>query len=323
MPLIVRSDYKAPAWAIGGHMQTILPALFRKLQKPAFKREKTSTADNDFLYTDWLRNGHKKLVILSHGLEGNSYSGYILGMAKMLHDNGFDVLAWNHRMCAGEINIAPRMYHSGNSEDLRNILNHVLHLNIYPEIYLVGFSMGGNITLKYLGEEAENIAAEIKKAVVFSVPVDLGASGKKLAKFSNKIYLNRFLKSLKTKVLQKHKQIPGIFTNIEKLHEVKTFHAFDELFTAPLHGFNSAADYYQKSSSKQFLPQIKIPTLIVNAKNDPFLSQECFPAEEAVNSNYVFLEIPETGGHVGFFENKLNGIYWSEKRALQFIFSKQ
>lgn len=319
MPLIEKSDYKAPRWAVGGHMQTILPALFRKVDKPAFVREKISTPDGDFLYADWLRKGNKKLAILSHGLEGNSYSGYILGMAKMLHQNGFDVLAWNHRMCTGEINLAPRMYHSGNSEDLRNIINSVLAQNIYPEIYLLGFSMGGNITLKYLGEEAENVAKEIKKAVVFSVPVDLGASGIKLAKFSNKIYLNRFLKSLKAKVLLKHKQIPGIFTNIQKLGEVKNFRDFDELFTAPLHGFLGAEDYYRKSSSKQFLHKIKIPTLIVNAKNDPFLPAACFPIDEAKNSKNVYLEMPETGGHVGFFENNLSGVYWSEKRALQFI----
>ncbi len=319
MPLILKSDYKAPFWAPGGHLQTILPALFRKIIKPAFTRGKIDTPDGDILHADWLRNNNRKLAILNHGLEGNSSSGYILGMAKMLHENNFDVLAWNHRMCAGEINSAPKMYHSGNSEDLRVVINYILSEENYDDIYLAGFSMGGNITLKYLGEEGDNISSKIKRAVVFSVPVDLGASGIKLAKFSNKIYLNRFLKSLKAKVLQKQMQYPGIFTNLDKLTSINNFHDFDELFTAPLHGFQSAADYYEKSSSKQFLTSIKIPTLLVNAQNDPFLPAECFPFEEAEASKYVFLEAPKTGGHVGFFETSLKGIYWSEKRALQFI----
>ncbi|RYD82452.1 MAG: alpha/beta fold hydrolase [Sphingobacteriales bacterium] len=234
MPLVEKSGYKAPFWAVGGHTQTILPALFRKVKLVNFQQEKISTPDGDFLYADWLRNKHKKLAILSHGLEGNSHSGYILGMAKLLHANGFDVLAWNHRTCTGEINLTQRMYHSGNSEDLRTVLNYVLALNLYDEIDLVGFSMGGNITLKYLGEGAENISTLIKKAVVFSVPVDLDSSGKKLEKAFNKIYLNRFLKSLKAKILQKHIQSPGLIKNIEKLQKANNFYDFDEWFTSRL-----------------------------------------------------------------------------------------
>jgi predicted alpha/beta-fold hydrolase len=323
MPVVQKSAYKAPFWAIGGHLQTIFPALFRKIKNVHFSREKIATPDGDFLVTDWLRKDHKKLAILSHGLEGNSHSGYILGMAKMLHENGYDILAWNHRMCTGELNNCPRMYHSGNSEDLRTVVNHVITLNKYAEIVLLGFSMGGNITLKYLGEEGDSVSKLIKKAVVFSVPVDLGASGKQLEKPNNKIYLKRFLKSLKEKVVQKENQIPGLFKNFNRLEKVNTFHDFDEYFTAPLHGFTSADEYYRKSSSRQFIPNIKIPTLIVNALNDPFLAPECYPVQEAQNSKYVFLEMPDTGGHVGFFENNFAGIYWSEKRALEFLFNEQ
>jgi uncharacterized protein len=319
MPVIKNSTYHAPAWAPGGHLQTILPALFRKKSDPGFVRERISTPDEDFLYLDWIRKGNKKLAILSHGLEGNSQSGYILGMAKMLGDNGYDVLAWNHRMCTGEVNLAPRMYHSGNSDDLRVVINDVIINDVYTEIVLIGFSMGGNITLKYLGEKNEKIAKKIKKAVVFSVPVDLAASGKQLARYSNRIYLHRFLRSLKHKIVQKHAQNPGIISNIKMLQSVKNFDDFDEYFTAPLHGFKGAKDYYAKSSSKRFLPDIKIPVLIVNAKNDPFLSPECFPYDEAERNPNIFLETPSTGGHVGFFEAKLNGIYWSEKRTVQFL----
>jgi predicted alpha/beta-fold hydrolase len=178
--------------------------------------------------------------------------------------------------------------------------------------------LGGNLTLKYLGERKVNEL--IKKAAVFSVPCDLHSSCLQLSTVSNKIYANRFLKSLKSKVREKAKQFAQL--DITKLEGVNTLIAFDDNFTAPIHGFESALDYYTKSSSIQFLKNIEIPTLIVNAANDPFLSKACFPVDLLKNHPFVKLEIPAKGGHVGFtLFNQKNGAYWSELRALQFITS--
>lgn len=303
--------YEAPSLFFNAHIETIWPALFRKIQLSPYQRERLTTPDDDFLDLDWLKQGSNKLVIISHGLEGNSHRAYIKGMAKQFFTNGYDVLAWNYRSCSGEMNRQKRFYHSGATDDLQWVINHASVK--YDSVYLIGFSLGGNLTLKYLGEGKVNPL--VKKAVVFSVPLELHTSCLEILQPSNWMYHHRFLKSLKAKVVAKASQRTDL--DIRPLNQIKTLIEFDDHFTAPIHGFENAIDYYKKCSSLYFLSGIHTPTLIVNAKNDPFLSNDCYP--ELPEASSVKLETPARGGHVGFAQFGQNGLYWSELRAFDFI----
>lgn len=307
--------YKRPFFLFNPHLETIFPSQFRKVNLPPYQRERIETPDNDFLDLDWLIKSSKKLAIISHGLEGDTTRPYIKGMAKALFDHGYDILTWNYRGCSGEMNKAIRFYHSGATDDLATVADYAATKN-YTEIYLVGFSLGGNLTLKYLGEERTH-PGKIKKAIVFSVPMDLHTSCVKISQPDNWIYSRRFLRSLKKKVLEKSQAMNGI--DASGLKKVKTLHEFDDYFTGPIHGFKDALDYYTQSSSLKFVANIKIPTLIVNAKNDPFLSPECYPEKLLQGHPYVKFESPDFGGHVGFAQFGKNGLYWSEERSLEFL----
>ncbi len=327
MPILEHSTYQPPSWWVsGGHVQTLIPALFRKVASGSYIRERIATPDGDFLDCDWLYASSSvpscKLVIISHGLESSSRSANVVGMAHAASLCGYDALAWNFRGCSGEPNKLPRAYHSGATEDLHTVLEHVAAK--YDEIYLIGFSLGGNLTLKYLGEQSEALSPKVKKAVVFSVPCDLAASSQQISRLSNRLYERRFLKSLREKIEQKARLFPNDLSLEPYLKkQIKTLRDFDDHYTAPLHGFQSAGDYYARCSAKQFIPRITIPTLIVNAQNDVFLAQSCFPFDEAKSSAVVFLETPKSGGHVGFITAKTShGLYWSEMRALGFIESR-
>jgi uncharacterized protein len=307
--------YRSPSLLFNSHLQTIYPSLLRKISV-AYLRERIPTPDHDFLDVDWLTKQSRKLVIISHGLEGNSKRPYVAGMANYFFNNGFDVLAWNYRGCSEEMNQQLRFYHSGATDDLDTIVEHAVQKG-YDHINLLGFSLGGNLTLKYAGEQSEKINSKIKKAVAFSVPLNLHSSCIALSKPSNWIYAQRFLKSLKKKIIDKAKQKTEI--DISPLSKIKTRIDFDDHYTAPLHGFENAIDYYKKCSSLYFLNNIKIPTLVVNAANDPFLNQDCFPIKQLKDHEHVRLEIPNQGGHCGFALFNQNGVYWSEQRALAFI----
>lgn len=310
MPLI-HSAYKAPFYLFNPHIETVVPSLFRKV--PGFyHRERLELADSDFLDLDWMQGQRDKLVIISHGLEGNSERHYTKGMATYFFANGWDALAWNCRGCSGEMNRLPRFYHHGATEDLAAVVDHAIKMN-YKHIVLVGFSMGGSMTLKYLGER--NTIREIKSAIVFSVPCDLGSSAAELDKPRNKFYLNRFLKKLEKKIQAKAKQFPNLLS-AKDFETITTFREFDTRYTAPLHGFTDAIDFYTRASCNLHLENIKLPVLLVNALNDPFLPEACYPIELARQHTHLHLEMPTRGGHVGFsLAGKIN---WMEKRALQF-----
>ncbi len=307
--------YKHPFFLFTAHLETIFPSQFRNVKLPPYQRERIHTPDNDFLDLDWLRQDSKKLAIVSHGLEGDTTRPYIKGMAKAMYENGYDVLTWNYRGCSGEMNKAMRFYHSGATDDLAAVVDHASSKQ-YTEINLVGFSLGGNLTLKYLGEDRTR-PEQLKKTVVFSVPIDLHTSCIKISQPSNWIYSRRFLRSLRKKVIDKSKVMRTL--DISGLNKVRTLQEFDDIFTGPIHGFKNAIDYYTQSSAIRVVTNIKIPTLIVNAKNDPFLSPECYPEELLKNHAYVTFESPEHGGHVGFAQFTKNGLYWSEERALEFL----
>jgi predicted alpha/beta-fold hydrolase len=312
--MIAAAPYKRPALLFNRHLETIYPALFRKIPAITCTQKRINTPDDDFLDLDWYTPGSKKLVIISHGLEGNSQRAYVLGMVKAFTAIGYDVLAWNYRGCSHELNRKARFYHSGATDDLNTLVEHAWSLNQYKEINLVGFSLGGNLTLKYLGEQHSS-GRLIANAVAISAPLDLASSCNELAKAANWLYVKRFLISLKKKVTEKAKvmELP-IATNLDS---ISTLREFDDQVTAPLHGFQDAADYYKKNSSLPYLNTIPNRTLILNALNDPFLSLECYPKK--IDNARITLEFPEHGGHVGFTAFKQNGLYWSELRATQFI----
>ncbi|HTH56264.1 MAG TPA: alpha/beta fold hydrolase [Cyclobacteriaceae bacterium] len=251
-------------------------------------------------------------MIVSHGLEGNSHRAYVKGMAKAFSENGFDVIAWNFRGCSGEMNKSLRFYHSGATDDLSFVVDHALSKS-YRSVFLVGFSLGGNLTLKFAGEKP--VDPRVKGIAVFSVPLNLYTSCIQISRKSNWIYSNRFLNHLKKKIKTKAKLMQGL--DVTNIDHIKTLIDFDDRYTAPLHGFGSAIDYYTKCSAIHFLQGIQTPTLVVNAKNDPFLSPECFP--QLVSNSVVKMEFPDRGGHVGFASFQRNGLYWSEQRALEFL----
>lgn len=308
-------EYLPPFFLYGPHLETIYPALLRKVQLVPYTRERITTPDDDFLDLDWLTCGADQVVIISHGLEGNSQRPYIKGMAKAFHERGFDVVAWNFRGCSEEMNRQLRFYHSGATDDLDVVVRHVTENKNYGKVFLVGFSLGGNVTLKYLGERVAD--ERIKKAVTFSVPMHLKTSCEKIARPLNRMYSNRFLRSLKTKILIKSRHRKELDASM--LPKIKTLIAFDDCYTAPLHGFRDASDYYEQCSALRFVNDIRTPTLVINTLNDPFLSPECFPVALLGKHPFVELQILSRGGHVGFTQFNKNGLYWSEQRALEFI----
>ncbi|MCG8309838.1 MAG: alpha/beta fold hydrolase [Cytophagales bacterium] len=318
MALITNSSYKPPFWLINGHFDTIYPALFRKIPDDASKENiSIKTPDCDSFGINYYNRNADKTVIISHGLEGNNTRPYVLGMAKTFCDHGWNVIAWNYRGCDGKTNNSIRSYHSGFTEDLIETIKFADRKNI-KTISFIGFSLGGNLTLKYLGN-GKRINSKVKNAVVFSVPLDLYRGCLKISKPGNLIYAQRFLNSLKKKVKEKSKRFPEIdTTHLSKIRDLKTF---DDYYTAPMHGFKDAMDYYNSCSALYVLDQIKTPTLIVNALNDPFLPIDCYPSERLRDHPWVHLETPERGGHVGFCSNNGLSYYWSEQRALEFISS--
>jgi len=312
-----RSSYCPPVWLRNGHVQSVWPSLFRKVLMPEPQTSVLSTPDNDELHLDWYRQGNKRLAIISHGLEGHSRRPYVLGLARALIADGWDVLAWNFRSCGGVMNRQPRFYHSGATEDLHTVVTHAL-AGGYRNVCLSGFSMGGNLTLLYLGQQGNGIDSRVSGAVVYSVPVDLAGSAEMLALPSRKIYMQRFLKDLHTKMQEKSRRFPELI-DVSGFHKIRNFRQFDDRYTAPLHGFRDAQDYWSSCSALFRLQDIRVPALMVNALDDPFLSAGCFPSSRKHLGPYVSLEAPGWGGHVGFVEHARDGFYWSERRALGFL----
>lgn len=306
-----------------GHIETLMPYLFRPIKTQPYERERIDTPDNDFLDLDWVKGGNKNLVIVSHGLESSSHAKYVQGIAGHLKEHSFDILAWNYRGCSGELNRTIKYYHSGASYDLATVVDHVLETTKYESIYLVGFSLGGNLTLKYVGEESLQLSKKIKAACVFSTPCYLKTASYELATGFSKLYTKDFVRTLRQKIYDKEEMFKehGFDTSVVK--KLNDLPSFDNFFTAPLHGFKDADDYYEQCSSKYFLKDIKVPTLIVNAANDPFLSKECYPYDEVEKNPYLELEVPEHGGHVGFYQRSKGNVMWSEERTLSFLQRQQ
>ncbi|MDW7693650.1 alpha/beta fold hydrolase [Flammeovirgaceae bacterium SG7u.111] len=317
MPIINSTDYSPPIPFRNKHLNTVYPALFRKLDPLPFERERFTTPDDDFLDVDWLRGGNRKLAILLHGLEGSSASSYISGLSQALLAQGWDIAVMNFRSCSGEVNLKLRSYHSGETEDLKFLISQARESGMYGELVLAGFSLGGNIVLKYVGEEAEFLPKEIKAALTFSVPCDLAGGEKAIGK----LYTNMFLKTLIPKALEKI-ETHNVGFDRERIRKAKTIWEFDNIFTGPVHGFEGADDYYQQSSSLFYLEKIKVPTFLLSAIDDPFLSISCLPFQKAEAHKSFFLMAPRFGGHVGFVQFNKQKLYWSEQQALRFLEEK-
>ena len=318
MPVVSHSSYIPPFWFANGHVQTLFPALLRKLPQVGYWRERIATPDGDFLDLDWVARDSRRLAVIAHGLEGSSQRAYALGMVRALARNGWAAVVWNARGCSGEPNRMLRFTHSGATDDLHTVISHVTNTRAYEELALLGFSLGGNLTLKYLGEQSRELDPRIKKAVAFSVPCDLQSSSRQLEGFANRIYMRHFLMSLREKIRAQMKAQPGRIDDRD-YGQIRTFKDFDDRYTAPLHGFADAEDYWRRCSCRPVLRQITIPTLLINARNDPFLAAPCYPLAEAEANPNLHLEMPASGGHVGFMAFNSQGEYWSESRALNFL----
>lgn len=298
------------------HYQTIRPNL-RRLPIE-YARERIDTPDGDFLDLDWKHYaGSRRLAVLSHGLEGDSRRAYVVSMANHFYGHGWNVLAWNCRSCSGEMNRTPKLYSHGQTEDLATVVEHALGTGKYERVVLIGFSMGGNLTLKYLGTLAEKRPPEITHGVAFSSPVFIAPSADALDRRSNWLYRKKFQRALLAKMRAKEAQFPGR-VDFRCLREVRRWRDFDRLFSMRFSGFDDLEAYYHYMSAGNFLAGTTAPVLIVNAKNDPIVPPECNPYDLAGTQVQCKLEEPAWGGHVGF---SLPGRVYNDmdRRALAFV----
>lgn len=314
MPIIL-ADYKPPFLLGGKTLQTVLPNIFRKFKDFKYERERLELADGDFLDIDWSRVNGKKLAIVIHGLEGHSHRDHILGMITIFNKAGWDGLGYNYRGCSGEPNRLVRSYTAGSSDDLRIVINEIIARNIYQEITLIGFSLGGNVLLKYLGEEGKNINPLIKKAACISVPCDLAAAADKV---THSPYRSYFLKKYYRNLQAKAERMPGKI-DLAAFKRVKTMTDYDDIYIAPQFGYKDAQDYYAHNTCKPFMRKITIPTLVINAKDDPFMKPSCYPVAEAEINSCINLMMPDKGGHVGFILCNKENEYWHEKKVRDFV----
>ncbi len=316
MPLIKESTYRAPFWLYSNHMETIIPGILRRPKPLAYQRHRITTRDSDFLDLDYLQNSNNRIAVLSHGLEGHSDKYYMRGMAHALHNTNWDVCSWNCRSCSKEINLTPRLYHHGATEDLEEVIMHVKSMG-YGQILLVGFSMGGSLTIKYLGENGSNLPDGIIGGIAFSTPCQLGSCARQLSAAGNRLYLDRFLTKLKNKIRVKAAQFPNII-DASGIDAISSFYEFDSRYSAPLSGFTTAEEFYSYASAGNYIEGIERPTLLVNSINDPMFPGDCYPYKQAKDHPYFYLETPGKGGHMGYWRPGQKQS-WAEKRALEFI----
>lgn len=325
----IQSTFNPAWWLNNPHLQTIYPSLLRKPPEPVVKRERLMTEDHDFIDIDFCGEGNQPLVILLHGLTGSSQSGYIKGLQQALLEQGLRSAALNFRGCSGEYNNSSRCYHSGETGDIDFLYRTLRAREPQTPMAAVGFSIGGNVLLKWLGEQGSNI--QLFAAVAVSVPLVLSACATKLDNGFSKIYRASLLRELKdyVRLKQVHLESLGkteeaeLLRRIGDLEDIKSFWQYDNRVIASLYDFANVADYYQRSSSRQFLQAIKVPTLLIQAADDPFMTPEVIPELKELSAS-VFLEITEAGGHVGFVagNNPWHPEYWLEQRIPQFLLQR-
>ncbi len=294
-------NYAAPLWLPGGHLQTIWPAVYGHRPVPplpAYRRERWRTPDDDFIDVDRLQGSPgQPLLVLFHGLEGSSASHYAQAFADFARQRNFAFAVPHFRGCSGELNRGPRAYHSGDFEEIGWILARLRREHQGP-LLAVGVSLGGNALLRWAEEMGEQAARFVTALASVSAPLDLAASGQAIGRgFNRLVYTRRFLSTMKPRALQKLAQYPGLF-KADALLAARDLYEFDNVFTAPLHGFKNTDDYWARASAKPRLQQIRIPALVLNACNDPFVPAQSLP--HAMPGDWVTLWQPAQGGHVGF-----------------------
>ncbi|AUC84406.1 alpha/beta hydrolase [Polaribacter sp. ALD11] len=316
---ILESDFSPTLPFKNSHFNTMYRPLFMK-DVCNYQRKRITTWDADFIDLDFSQVGSKNLVLLIHGLEGSSESKYIASTSNHLNKKGLDTVCFNLRSCSGEDNLLLATYHSGKTEDLDFVVNHLLENYNYDTVSIVGFSLGGNLTLKYLGEYEQTLSTKIKGGIAISVPIDIASAEVEMEKLKNKLYIELFFKTMKNKVLEKAHKFPEYNLDKDKLFKATKFKHLEHLYTVPIFGFKSPEDYWEKASAKPYLSKIDRPTLLINAKDDTFLSEECYPRKEAIQSTNFHLEIPDYGGHCGFMSSfKPQENKWLELRIARFI----
>lgn len=298
----LRMNYTAPRWLPGGNLQTIWSALYARRvhgPRPSFQRQRWETPDGDFIDVDWLQDASGPvLLVLFHGLEGSSDGHYAQAFAEFAREQGLRYAVPHFRGCSGELNRAPRAYHSGDHQEIDWILRRLRDAHRGP-IVAVGISLGGNALLRWAGEQGEAAAQVVSAVAAVSAPLDLAAGGRAIGRgFNRQVYTRMFLRTMKPKAYAKLAQHPGLFDR-RAMQRARDLYDFDNIFTAPLHGFKDTEDYWVRASAKPHLHRIRIPALALNAKNDPFVPAESLPRVEEVGP-HVTLWQPEHGGHVGF-----------------------
>ncbi len=314
--------YRGPAWLAGGHLQTIWPYLLRRAPV-AVRRERVTAPDGDFWDFDWVEPTHHTadapLVVLFHGLEGSSGSHYARALLVALAARGWHGVVPHFRGCSGEPNRMPRAYHSGDHEEAHAMLA-AIRARVAPEtvVYAVGVSVGGSVLLNWLGRMGRDAARVVDRAAAVSTPLDLAAAGVAIGQGLNRIYTLNFLSTLKPKSLALARRFPGLL-DAARIQRVRTMYDFDDAVTAVLHGFAGTPDYWLRASSKPWLAGVAVPTLVLNARNDPFVPAASLPGPGEVSPD-VLLDQPDEGGHVGFLSPPFPGhLEWLPRRLLDFF----
>jgi predicted alpha/beta-fold hydrolase len=323
---VTAHEFVAPRWIHGGHAQTIGGRLLRGTAGVHFRRERLDTPDGDFLDLEYATVDHSPLpadaplILMLHGLEGSAHSGYAVQLALALARCGVRMVGLNFRSCGGDMNRAARYYHSGETGDLALVLDHLGRQTPPSRLGAVGFSLGGNVLIKYLGEEGGGATRRLRTGAAISVPYDLGACADHMSHGAGRIYAGFFLRSLRKKVIAKEIMLAGV-CDVPRVLQARTVREFDDRLTAPLHGFADAEDYYRRSSAAQFLPAVAVPTLLVHAMDDPIALSSAIPDDVIRANPAISADFPETGGHVGFVggPGPWAPTFWAENRVAHYL----
>lgn len=317
MPILASSYPGPPFYMLNGQLETLIPYSWSYKEGPPYERERIILPDGDFLDLDWVKNESEYLVILTHGIVGDSYRDYIRRAAHFFSIRNWDVLAWNCRSCSGEMNKNFRLYYHGATDDLEQVVHHACQGKKYKKIFLVGYSMGGSMTLKYLGVKGGDLPGNIGGGIAFCTPFNLEVAARQMDLKRNYLYRRAFINEIMEKLEAKAQQFPGKL-DLSLFKQVKNWRDFDAFFTAKVNGYDDVDRFYEDGSAENFLPGIQVPVLMVNSLNDPIIPKSIAPKAICNQQDHLYLELPKRGGHVGFV---LSGesFTWMDYRTWDFI----